>query len=61
MPTRSIVAPEGRRTQECAVASRTGACLLPLHGIPIRELLDLIERIGKAGPSLRSLGDPLWD
>jgi hypothetical protein len=29
MPSRSIVAPEGRATQECAVASRTGACLLP--------------------------------
>jgi DNA invertase Pin-like site-specific DNA recombinase len=26
-----------------------------------RELLDLIERIGKAGASFRSLGDPLWD
>jgi DNA invertase Pin-like site-specific DNA recombinase len=26
-----------------------------------RELLELIERIGKAGASFRSLGDPLWD
>jgi DNA invertase Pin-like site-specific DNA recombinase len=26
-----------------------------------RELLDLIERIGKAGAAFRSLGDPLWD
>ena len=26
-----------------------------------RELLDLIERISKAGASFRSLGDPLWD
>jgi len=26
-----------------------------------RELLDLIDRIGKAGASFRSLGDPLWD
>jgi DNA invertase Pin-like site-specific DNA recombinase len=25
-----------------------------------RELLDLFERIGKAGASFRSLGDPLW-
>src|ERR1700761_7795714 len=26
-----------------------------------RELLDLIDRISKAGASFRSLGDPLWD
>jgi hypothetical protein len=26
-----------------------------------RELLDLIDWIGKAGASFRSLGDPLWD
>src|ERR1700752_3680403 len=26
-----------------------------------RELLDLIERIGKAGAAFRSLGDPLFD
>jgi DNA invertase Pin-like site-specific DNA recombinase len=26
-----------------------------------RELLDLIDRIGKAGASFRSIGDPLWD
>jgi len=25
------------------------------------ELLDLIERIGKAGAAFRSLGDPIWD
>ena len=25
------------------------------------ELLELIERIGKAGAAFRSLGDPLWD
>ena len=30
-------------------------------GRTTRELLDLIERIGKAGASFRSLGDPLWD
>jgi DNA invertase Pin-like site-specific DNA recombinase len=30
-------------------------------GRSARELLDLIERIGKAGASFRSLGDPLWD
>jgi DNA invertase Pin-like site-specific DNA recombinase len=30
-------------------------------GRSTRELLDLIERIGKAGASFRSLGDPLWD
>jgi DNA invertase Pin-like site-specific DNA recombinase len=28
---------------------------------PTRELLDLIDRIGKAGVSFRSPGDPLWD
>ena len=30
-------------------------------GRSTRELLDLIERIGKAGASFRSLGDSLWD
>ena len=30
-------------------------------GRSIRELLELIDRIGKAGASFRSLGDPLWD
>jgi DNA invertase Pin-like site-specific DNA recombinase len=30
-------------------------------GRSTRELLDLIERMGKAGASFRSLGDPLWD
>jgi DNA invertase Pin-like site-specific DNA recombinase len=30
-------------------------------GRSTRELLDLIERIGTAGASFRSLGDPLWD
>jgi DNA invertase Pin-like site-specific DNA recombinase len=30
-------------------------------GRSTRELLDLIDRIGKAGGSFRSLGDPLWD
>jgi DNA invertase Pin-like site-specific DNA recombinase len=30
-------------------------------GRSTRELLDLIERISKAGASFRSLGDPLWD
>jgi DNA invertase Pin-like site-specific DNA recombinase len=30
-------------------------------GRSTRELLDLIERIGKADASFRSLGDPLWD
>src|SRR5215470_2746147 len=30
-------------------------------GRSTRELLDLIDSIGKAGASFRSLGDPLWD
>jgi DNA invertase Pin-like site-specific DNA recombinase len=30
-------------------------------GRSTRELLDLIDRIGKAGASFRSIGDPLWD
>jgi DNA invertase Pin-like site-specific DNA recombinase len=30
-------------------------------GRSTRELLDLIDCIGKAGASFRSLGDPLWD
>ena len=30
-------------------------------GRSTRELLELIERIAKAGASFRSLGDPLWD
>src|SRR6201985_189562 len=29
-------------------------------GRSTRELLDLIERISKAGAAFRSLGDPLW-
>jgi DNA invertase Pin-like site-specific DNA recombinase len=30
-------------------------------GRSTRELLELIDRIGKAGGAFRSLGDPLWD
>ena len=30
-------------------------------GRSTRELLELIERIAKAGAAFRSLGDPLWD
>jgi DNA invertase Pin-like site-specific DNA recombinase len=30
-------------------------------GRSTRELLDLIDRMGKTGASFRSLGDPLWD
>jgi DNA invertase Pin-like site-specific DNA recombinase len=30
-------------------------------GRSTRELLDLIDQIGKAGASFRSVGDPLWD
>jgi DNA invertase Pin-like site-specific DNA recombinase len=30
-------------------------------GRSTRELLNLIDRIGKAGAAFRSLGDPLWD
>jgi DNA invertase Pin-like site-specific DNA recombinase len=30
-------------------------------GRSTRELLDLIDRISKAGAVFRSLGDPLWD
>jgi len=30
-------------------------------GRSTRELLDLIDRISKAGAAFRSLGDPLWD
>ena len=30
-------------------------------GRSTRELLELIELMGKAGASFRSLGDPLWD
>jgi DNA invertase Pin-like site-specific DNA recombinase len=30
-------------------------------GRSTRELLELIDRIDKAGASFRSLGDPLWD
>ena len=36
-------------------------CKLDRLGRSTRELLDLIDRIGKAGASFRSLGDPLWD
>ena len=34
---------------------------LDRFGRSTRELLDLIDRIGKAGAAFRSLGDPLWD
>ena len=38
------------------------AALKPIElGRSTRELLDLIDRIGKAGAVFRSLGDPLWD
>ncbi len=30
-------------------------------GRSTRELLDLIDQVGKAGAAFRSLGDPLWD
>jgi DNA invertase Pin-like site-specific DNA recombinase len=36
-------------------------CKLDRLGRSTRELLDLIDQIGKAGASFRSLGDPLWD
>jgi DNA invertase Pin-like site-specific DNA recombinase len=36
-------------------------CKLDRLGRSTRELLDLIERIGKADATFRSLGDPLWD
>jgi DNA invertase Pin-like site-specific DNA recombinase len=36
-------------------------CKLDRLGRSTRELLDLIDRIGKSGASFRSLGDPLWD
>ena len=36
-------------------------CKLDRLGRSTRELLDLIDRIGKAGAVFRSLGDPLWD
>src|ERR1700746_898383 len=36
-------------------------CKLDRLGRSTRELLDLIERIGRAGAAFRSLGDPLWD
>jgi DNA invertase Pin-like site-specific DNA recombinase len=34
---------------------------LDRFGRSTRELLELIDRIGKAGAAFRSLGDPLWD
>jgi DNA invertase Pin-like site-specific DNA recombinase len=34
---------------------------LDRFGRSTRELLDLIDRISKAGAAFRSLGDPLWD
>jgi DNA invertase Pin-like site-specific DNA recombinase len=34
---------------------------LDRFGRSTRELLDLIDRIGKTGAAFRSLGDPLWD
>ena len=36
-------------------------CKLDRLGRSTRELLDLIDRISKAGAVFRSLGDPLWD
>jgi DNA invertase Pin-like site-specific DNA recombinase len=30
-------------------------------GRSTREMLELIDRISKAGAAFRSLGDPLWD
>ncbi|MGC2132547.1 MAG: recombinase family protein [Xanthobacteraceae bacterium] len=36
-------------------------CKLDRLGRSTRELLELIDRIGKAGAAFRSLGDPLWD
>ena len=36
-------------------------CKLGRLGRSTWELLDLIRRIGEAGASFRSLGDPLWD
>ena len=47
-----LMAAQGRRRRDRHQA-RLGRCT--------RELLELIERIGKAGASFRSLGDPLWD
>src|SRR5437868_11831240 len=36
-------------------------CKLDRLGRSTRELLELIDCIGKAGAAFRSLGDPLWD
>jgi DNA invertase Pin-like site-specific DNA recombinase len=46
----------GLRAGDVVVVSK-----LDRLGRSTRELLDLIDRIGKAGASFRSLGDPLWD
>jgi DNA invertase Pin-like site-specific DNA recombinase len=60
-----------RRSAALALIGRNMAALkagdvvvvskLDLLGRSTRELLDLIDWIGKAGASFRSLGDPLWD
>jgi DNA invertase Pin-like site-specific DNA recombinase len=46
----------GLRAGDVVVVSK-----LDRLGRSTRELLDLIDRIGKAAASFRSLGDPLWD
>jgi DNA invertase Pin-like site-specific DNA recombinase len=46
----------GLRAGDVVVVSK-----LDRLGRSTRELLDLIDRIGTAGASFRSLGDPLWD
>ena len=48
----------GREWKMDAYAGRSE---LDRLGRSTRELLDLIDRIGKAGAVFRSLGDPLWD
>jgi hypothetical protein len=49
MPSRSIVAPEGRGTQEMRGCIAHGACLLPLHGTPIAGPVHLIPARGAPG------------
>ena len=60
-----VAGPIGRNWAKLMALLKAGDVVLVTKldrlGRSTRELLDLIERIGKAGASFRSLGDPLWD
>jgi DNA invertase Pin-like site-specific DNA recombinase len=60
-PIPSIIRLQLNGTESRATRGGGRSTKLDRLGCSTRELLNLIEAIGKAGAAFRSLGDPLWD